>query len=950
MMYKIFNGGDWPGRKRATPQIKLPKARARTEHLFANFLIGFIKFILFIYDIVSLPIYFVLQRPDKRAAESQRTWCEQVDANTWTRTDQNSNGLFCGLHKSRSSKRLLNNNKRQAEYMGATLNEMFANAIQQFESRKCLGYRAVITCPVLNSNEKGQHVLQDKSFRSDYTWYTYGQIGRRVQEIASGLYFHSIYPNSRALFLANTSLEWFCAAQACFQLGVLLVLTPEIDDKGALHFIIDESETDFIFASCDRLSQLCQLLDTIKAVKSDAKSRIKKIIIIDWQFSVDFNEKTFAQLGKSSDKTIEVLSMGQIEEAGVENPIEVSCSKTLNNDSLNQVSQTADRRNGGSGSNYTELPRRVIARKLKSLTNLHEACHNDKQGWSIESNSLIKTTYRVEKQENTEMRTSATPRDLAMIVYTYGSLGQIKPIMLTHYNISCTSHNLFLDNLLTGGGIHCAIISLDTIIEFMTEICIFNHGGSIGYSCNLKTLFYDGSELFKGDKSDLEALNPSFLLVRPYILEQLRSSIHNYLQFKLNPLISFTLINVLFEYKKYWASRHFETPIVDRLFCSYLKRLFGANLKYILCKGGTDCSETKDFFAFMLNVPVIELYGPDEAIVSLVSVNDNWDYKRQVKSHKRVAKKWSLFQDESGYGGEKLDDFKGTQSMPKVDKNTFREDRLKNLQITSSILCPTIGTKIRLEDWEDFQIGDQPYPRGRLVIGGDSVCVGYLKWPKMAENSFYTDSNYVNWFRTGDIACAFPNGTFEVISAMSDMIRMADGQFISLIQVEHILRNSQFVDNVCTIWGEDRRFVINLVVPNIRHLALMSPGGASLKMAIGMEPKQEELNDLLFRREVCNDRLLCEFVSENLSKLIAKAGLGAIPNRFLMVPEIWTPESELVTTSFEPKRSAIEKFYATEIQSILRMESRSSGQNLFSRRVRSKESSSPTDRVIKHHS
>lgn len=510
--------------------------------------------------------------------------------------------------------------------------------------------------------------------------------------------------------------------------------------------------------------------------------------------------------------------------------------------------------------------------------------------------------------------------------------------MLTHNYLSRCNQYLFFGGTGADGKshekqeVHCATLSLDNVIEFMNEMSVLSHGGSIGFSCNPSTLFYDGKELFKRDLSDLQALNPTFLLVRPYILESLRSSIQNYLSLQLNPLTNLILTKVLYDYKKYWARRHFATPIVDRLFCSELRRLFGSQLRYILCNGATDCSETKDFFAFMVNIPVVELYGPDEAIVSLISVNDIWDYKRRkrdgIKNYSNEL--------------EDVEDLFNVQLMPPtINKNTFKPDNSKNLLITSSILCPTMGTRIRLENWEDFRTSDQPYPRGRLVIGGEVVCKGYFKRDELNRSSFYTDSNFITWFRTEDVARVFPNGSFEIISSMSDMIKMDDGQFISLSQIEHILKNSQFVDNVCAICGDDRKFIIALVVPNLRRLALKSPGESSLKMSIGCEPEPEELIDIEFRREVCNDRLLSEFINKHLSELIEKAGFKSIPSRFHLVPEIWVPETELVTPSFEPKRSAIQKYYTTDIQSIFKMEFSLTAKRLSARSTRFRKISSP---------
>lgn len=309
-------------------------------------------------------------------------------------------------------------------------------------------------------------------------------------------------------------------------------------------------------------------------------------------------------------------------------------------------------------------------------------------------------------------------------------------------------------------------------------------------------------------------------------------------------------------------------------------KLFGNNMRRIMCNGLTDCSDTKDFFELIVNIPIREICGADEAPMSFISAPDV-GYREQIDS------------------------------------------RPRHFLLSSPILRPTLAVKLKLEDWEDFKTADNgSCPSGRLLVGGDVVCKGYFGSLASKDSEVFDedpDSPNTRWFRTNYIARLFPSGCIEIISAISDMIKMSDGQFISLSQIEHILRDSQFVDNVCAICGEDKMFIIALVVPNLRRLALKSPGEANLKMAIGTETEPEELTDIDFRREVCNDRLLCEFVSDHLGRLFAKAGLGSLPSKFHIVPEIWTPETELVTPSFEPKRAAIQRFYAVDIQSLFKM-------------------------------
>lgn len=854
MVYKLFSEG-FEGRIGRKAHAKFDVAtnfHIQSASTLARLLVLCIKILLFTYDILSYPIYFAIQRPDLRYKRSLHQDAKTSFKGLTKQGDASDDGTF------------------------TTINEIFAKSILKHSNNPCLGYRAVVTCPVLTLNEEGKHVLKDKSFRSDYTWYTYEQIGRRVQDIASGLCHYSIYPGSRALFLANTCLEWFIASQACFQIAAQLVIAPEITSPASLAAIIERSDVEIIFTSCDRIELLCRLFDEIKHQLIGAV-KMKKIVLIDWQFSIDFSEPLFARLRDSSRPIIDqILSMGQIEEVGVEYPIELSCTKSLNQavserstPALTQrISKPSSRANHCRSIPSTDPLKRRAPNTTTGNDRTESPCGFNLESWCLIPRSIDDLVAAQERNPK--------PGDLAMIVFTHGSLGKLKGILIDHKYLAENSTRLLSGEIVNEGEVYCSILPLDNLSEFITELGIFSSGGSIGYSCSLNTLFRDGKDLFKKDLSDIEALEPSLILARPYILERLKVSVKNYLTLQMNPVKSFLLAKVLYRYKRYWRRRHFSTPIVDRIFCTDMTNLFGKNMRHIMCDGLTDCSDTRDFFALIVNIPIREICGAEEAPMSFISALDTC-YREQVES--------------------------------------------RHLLLNSPILIPTLGVRIKLEDWEDFHLGNGRFPsNGRLLVGGDVVCTGYFGSLAAKDcEAFKVDSAAVRWFRTNYIAREFSSGCIEIISDISDMIKMSDGQFISLSQIEQILRNSQFVDNVCAICGEDRNFIIALVVPNLRRLALKSPGEANLKMAIGTETEPEELTDIDFRREVCNDRLLCEFVSEHLGRLFADAGLGSLPSKFHIVPEIWTPETELVTPSFEPKRSAIQRYYAADIQSLFKM-------------------------------
>ena len=78
---------------------------------------------------------------------------------------------------------------------------------------------------------------------------------------------------------------------------------------------------------------------------------------------------------------------------------------------------------------------------------------------------------------------------------------------------------------------------------------------------------------------------------------------------------------------------------------------------------------------------------------------------------------------------------------------------------------------------------DKPNPRGEILIGGDSVVIGYYKLPEQTQEAFKVDEQGIRWFYTGDIGELLPNGTFKIIDRRKDLLKLQNGEYVSLGKV-----------------------------------------------------------------------------------------------------------------------------------------------------------------------
>ena len=194
--------------------------------------------------------------------------------------------------------------------------------------------------------------------------------------------------------------------------------------------------------------------------------------------------------------------------------------------------------------------------------------------------------------------------------------------------------------------------------------------------------------------------------------------------------------------------------------------------------------------------------------------------------------------------------------------------------------------------------------------------MGYYNNKELTEEDFKT-INGVRYFATGDIG-EMIHGNLKIIDRKKDLVKLNGGEFVSLNKVESILKLLPFVDNCCVIAHPAQATCICLVSPVqnyiIESLNQMPANVDVLKVLDKIEDeheKSETLNKLLKQ-----NRNLVESLTKQAIDHCFNKGLNRfeIPTKLLFVPELWLPDTGLVTDSLKLKRKAIEKCYQKLIE------------------------------------
>ena len=103
-------------------------------------------------------------------------------------------------------------------------------------------------------------------------------------------------------------------------------------------------------------------------------------------------------------------------------------------------------------------------------------------------------------------------------------------------------------------------------------------------------------------------------------------------------------------------------------------------------------------------------------------------------------------------------------------------------------------------------------PDGELEISGAGVFKTYLNKPEATAESFTGDG----WFKTGDLVQVDENGYYKIVDRKKAIICTAIGKNIAPAKIESLFSTSPLVEQIFLI-GDERNFISALITPNFAY-------------------------------------------------------------------------------------------------------------------------------------
>jgi long-chain acyl-CoA synthetase len=202
---------------------------------------------------------------------------------------------------------------------------------------------------------------------------------------------------------------------------------------------------------------------------------------------------------------------------------------------------------------------------------------------------------------------------------------------------------------------------------------------------------------------------------------------------------------------------------------------------------------------------------------------------------------------------------------------------------------------------------------GEYEIGGAGIFTGYLNKPEENEAAFTADG----WFRTGDLVEMDQDGYVKIIDRKKAIICLATGKNVAPQKVEALFSTSAVIEQMF-VMGDERNFISALLVPNFNYfmelfeqehipfdrskLIFSQATGVPICMEVGEDfIAQPRLRELIERDVVAANSKLEKF--ETIKK-------------YRIIPKRFSEENGELTPTQKTKKRIIMEHYRETIEAL----------------------------------
>ncbi|GMH34445.1 hypothetical protein BSKO_02279 [Bryopsis sp. KO-2023] len=349
------------------------------------------------------------------------------------------------------------------------------------------------------------------------------------------------------------------------------------------------------------------------------------------------------------------------------------------------------------------------------------------------------------------------PADLCAILYTSGTTGDPKGVMLSHDNLvsQVSALNIYLQQHYEfgPGDKFLSYLPLAHSFDRTAEEVFLMFGGAIGYWQGSITALVD----------DMIALKPTMFVGVPRVFDKVYHSVMHEVN---NSFMKKHLFQYMFNRKQKWMQRGVAaekaSPMADRLVFRKISRKFGGKIRLIVTGGAPISSQTEDFLRVCMESAVVQGYGLTETCA-------------------------------------------GSFISPPND-----------IKCAGTVGIPMASTEFRLESVPEMNydaLAERPV--GEICIRGRTTFTGYHKNPEKTAEVIGEDG----WIRTGDIGAIVEDGMLKIVDRKKNIFKLAKGAQIVVEKIEEVYKKSPAIDQIWVYGNRFKDDLVAVVVPEWEYLA-----------------------------------------------------------------------------------------------------------------------------------
>jgi long-chain acyl-CoA synthetase len=442
---------------------------------------------------------------------------------------------------------------------------------------------------------------------------------------------------------------------------------------------------------------------------------------------------------------------------------------------------------------------------------------------------------------------------LATLMYTSGTSGMPKGVMLTHGNLIHQVNSASCVLLLSEGDRVMSILPIWHTYERTFEYFIFSRGCTQFYT-NIRYVkqdlkahkpqymvgvprlwesIYEGiQKQFRDQPADKQKLVQRFLTASQTYVNSKRTLQNLHLE-NLNPSAIDKLIAAI-KLPFFWAFHQ----VGDKLVYSKIRAGIG-DIQYVVSGGGSIADHLEDFFE-IIGVEVLGGYGLTETS-PITHVRRPWRNLR-------------------GADGE-----------------------------------PLMSTETKIVDMDSRQ-SVPTGQKGVVLLRGPQIMKGYFNNPEATRKAIDPEG----WFDSGDLGYVTQWGDLVLTGRAKDTIVLSNGENIEPLPIENACLRSPYIDQIMLI-GQDQKSIGALIVPNLDTLQQWSDQkGYSGPVDLASQPVQD-----LFKAELLQ-RVKDRVGYRPDDRITA----------FRLLSEPFTVENGLLTQTLKVRRNVVTEQYAAIINEI----------------------------------